>query len=146
MNRLVFGYYWLILNYHPAFARFTNQHDAHVFARVVTKDKSRKLMYTGIEVVPEDIIWNNTRMNPYQRKIGTIVSWAITIALIIIWAPLLTFVGMVSNVDTLCTKASWLAWLCSLPLAVLGEFLSSMTLYERRLLQVWLIRSWCTQE
>jgi hypothetical protein len=54
-------------------------------------------------------------MNPYQRKIRTIISWSLTIGLIIIWAIPVAFVGAVSNVDGLCANASWLAWVCKLP-------------------------------
>lgn len=104
--------------WHPC--RFHTQNEAHVFARNVNKEKSRKNIQTGIEVVPEDIIWNNTSMNPHARQIGKIISWSITIGLIIIWGALSAFVGAVSNVDTLCTQASWLAWLCTIPGVVLG--------------------------
>ncbi|KAG7531583.1 hypothetical protein FFLO_04242 [Filobasidium floriforme] len=103
-----------------AWLRFHTQNEAHVFARNVNKEKSRKNIQTGIEVVPEDIIWNNTSMNPHARQIGKIISWSITIGLIIIWGALSAFVGAVSNVDTLCTQASWLAWLCTIPGVVLG--------------------------
>ena len=102
------------------FSRFHTQQEAHVFARVFNKDKSRKHVKTGIEVIPEDIIWDNTGMNPKQRKAGTVVSWTITIVLIVFWAALLAFVGGVSNVDSLCAQASWLAWICRLPKVVLG--------------------------
>lgn len=122
-----------------AFMRFKSQAEAHTFARCVNKDKARKLIHSGIEVsrgiastemrrpdilplqvVPEDIEWNNTSKNPYQRKIGSIISWALTIGLITIWSIPVAFVGAVSNVDTLCETASWLAWVCDLPSAVLG--------------------------
>lgn len=103
-----------------AWIRFSTQQEAHVFARVVNHDKSRRMIQSSIEVVPEDIIWKNTSMNPKQRKAGAVVSWAITIGLIIIWAPILAFVALVSNVDSLCEQASFLAWLCTIPSAVLG--------------------------
>ncbi|KAJ9112858.1 hypothetical protein QFC19_000413 [Naganishia cerealis] len=103
-----------------AFLRFMSQQEAHTFARVVNKDKSRKMIASGIEVVPEDIEWNNTSKNPHQRKIGNYVSWALTVGLIIVWAIPVTFVGAISNVDTLCATASWLAWICTLPKVVLG--------------------------
>jgi hypothetical protein len=64
-------------------------------------------------------------MNPKQRKAGTVVSWAITIFLIIIWGALVAFVGGVSNVDSLCNQASWLAWVCRLPAAALGTYQAS---------------------
>ncbi|WWD18719.1 hypothetical protein CI109_103173 [Kwoniella shandongensis] len=103
------------------FVRFSSQHEAHAFARLLQKtDKSHKLMKAGVEVVPEDVQWSNISMNPYQRKVRTAISWALTIGLIIIWAPIVAFVGMVSNVDSLCETASFLAWICTIPKPALG--------------------------
>lgn len=73
------------------------------------------LIRGGVELVPEDIEWSNISMSPYERQIRTIVSWCLTVGLIIVWAIPVAFVGMVSNIDTLCANASWLAWVCTLP-------------------------------
>jgi len=104
-----------------AFARFDSQTEAHAFARLASStDKKNRMISTQVEVVPEDIEWSNTSMNAYQRKVRTAISWALTIGLIIIWAIPVAFVGIVSNVDTLCTTAPFLAWICTLPSPVLG--------------------------
>lgn len=98
-----------------AFVRFDSQADAHSFARLAPSvDKKLRMLDTAIEVVPEDVEWTNLAINPYQRKVRTIISWALTIGLIIIWAIPVAFVGVVSNVDTLCTTAPWLAWICQI--------------------------------
>jgi hypothetical protein len=99
-----------------SFVRFATQGEAHSFARLASStDKSLRMVKTGVEMVPEDVEWSNISMNPYQRKIRTIISWALTITLIIFWTIPVAFVGLISNVDTLCSKASWLAWLCTIP-------------------------------
>ena len=99
-----------------AFVRFASQAEAHSFARLVPSiDKKYRIVNTHIELIPEDIQWSNISMSAAQRKIRTILSWALTIFLIIIWAIPVAFVGLVSNVDTLCTTATWLAWICTLP-------------------------------
>lgn len=105
-----------------AFLRFNTQAEALNFAKLAptTDKKLRMAVKTGIEVIPEDIMWENTGMNPYQRKVRTIISWALTIGLIIVWAIPVAFVGVVSNVDALCEEASWLAWICTLPAPALG--------------------------
>ncbi|KAK4689011.1 calcium permeable stress-gated cation channel, partial [Tremellales sp. Uapishka_1] len=104
-----------------AFARFGSQHEAHAFARLLSStDKEFKNVKTGIELIPEDVQWGNTAMSAHQRMIRTAISWALTIFLLIIWAVPVAFVGSISNVDTLCTKASWLAWLCTIPPAALA--------------------------
>ncbi|WVF68794.1 hypothetical protein IAT40_003566 [Kwoniella sp. CBS 6097] len=96
-----------------AFIRFASQHEAHAFARLVADtDKSNKLIKAGVEVVPEDVEWSNISMNPYQRKVRKIVSWGLTIGLIIVWAIPVAFVGAVSNVDSLCKDYSWIRFVC----------------------------------
>jgi len=104
-----------------AFLRFDNQHEAHNFARLAsTTDKSLKNVKSSVEVVPEDIQWENVGKSPTQRKIATVISWALTIGLIIIWAIPVAFVAGVSNIDSLCVNAPWLAWICRLPAPALG--------------------------
>ena len=99
-----------------AFVRFGSQAEAHAFARLVAAtDKKYRSIKSSVEVIPEDVQWSNMSMSPSQRRIRTIVSWALTIFLIIIWAIPVAFVGIVSNVDTLCQTASFLAWICTLP-------------------------------
>lgn len=96
-----------------AFVRFSSQHDAHTFASTIRHTRKEwRWIRTGIELVPEDIEWSNTHMNHKARQIATIISWAFTIGLIIIWAIPVAFVGLISNIDAMCVKASWLAWLC----------------------------------
>ena len=99
-----------------AFIRFGSQAEAHDFARLVSAtSKEHRAIKSSIEVVPEDVQWSNMSMSPMQRRIRTVISWSLTIGLIIIWAVPVAFVGVVSNVDTLCAKVSWLAWICTLP-------------------------------
>jgi len=73
-----------------------------------------------LEVSPEDVIWSNLGLNPYERRIRMLISYAVTAGLIILWAFPVAFVGIVSNIKGLCQKASWLAWLCKIPPEVLG--------------------------
>lgn len=105
-----------------AFLRFTSQHEAHNFARLANTagSKSLRLASASVEVVPEDVEWANMSMSAPQRKVRKIISWAITIGIIITWAVPVAFVGVVTNVDTLCQNAPWLAWICTLPAPALG--------------------------
>lgn len=66
------------------------------------------------------VIWNNLSMSPWMRKIRTLISWAITIALIIFWGPIVAFVGVISNINTLANTVSFLSWINSIPPAVQG--------------------------
>lgn len=112
-----------------AFIRFSSQHEAHAFARLASStSKNFRPLRVGVEMVPEDVQWSNIKMSPSQRYLRTIISWSLTIGLIIIWAIPVAFVGLVSNVDTLCTTATWLAWICRLPRYVEVSFVDRGTL------------------
>jgi hypothetical protein len=45
-------------------------------------------------------------------------SWAATIGLIILWSFPVAFVGLITNVSSLCATVSWMSWLCDLPVPV----------------------------
>lgn len=49
-----------------------------------------------------------------------LLSYAATLALIVFWAVPVAFVGVISNLHSLCTSAPWLAWICKLPDPVIG--------------------------
>ena len=124
-----------------AFVRFSSQQEAHAFARLASStNKQFNKVKVGIELIPEDIQWSNIKMSPSQRAIRTIISWALTIGLIIVWAVPVAFVGLVSNVDTLCTTAPFLAWICKLPRLVFCLFCRysrSRTMPDNRLVLLW---------
>jgi calcium permeable stress-gated cation channel len=89
-----------------AFIRFSKQVDAHMFAKLVKQQPGARLVGAAVDVVPEDIIWSNLSMSPVTRKLRTVLSWALTIGLIIIWSIPVAFVGTISKVSTLCEKLS----------------------------------------
>jgi hypothetical protein len=71
-----------------AFILFNKQIAAHMAAQTLTHHEpyrmSGSLKY--IEVAPEDVIWKNLVMNPYERRVRLALSWGATIGLIILWA------------------------------------------------------------
>lgn len=134
-----------------AFARFATQDEAHNFARLVKKsDRKRFLMLkTSIEVVPDDVIWTNLSINPYQRKARSLVSIGLTTVLIIFWAIPMAFVGFVSNVDTLSswevsgTKPfAWILKIPAVPLGIIKAVLPSAALAILFMLLPIVLRAW----
>ena len=59
-------------------------------------------------MAPDDVIWSNLGMNPYEARVRIAISWAATGALIVFWAFPVAFVGSVSNIYTLCGTVKWL--------------------------------------
>ncbi|KAK2462387.1 hypothetical protein APHAL10511_005693 [Amanita phalloides] len=103
-----------------AFVTFHRQIAAHLAAQALLHHKPYAMSgkYTGLQ--PEDVIWTNLGMNPYERKVRMALSYAATAALIIFWAFPVAFVGVVSNIHTVCQKAPFLAWICKLKQPVVG--------------------------
>ena len=99
---------------------FHTQIAAHLCAKSLIHHAPYRMTEKYSEVGPKDIIWSNLNMNPYERRIRTVISWCITIALVIFWAIPAAFVGAVSNIEKLSTTYSWLGWLHDLPSPVKG--------------------------
>ncbi|KZT65313.1 DUF221-domain-containing protein [Daedalea quercina L-15889] len=103
-----------------AFVLFNQQIAAHLAAQALTHHAPYRMAQKHVGVMPEDVIWGNLNMNPYEAKMRTALSWAATLGLIILWSFPVAFVGAVSNVASLCTTYKWLAWLCKLPSPIIG--------------------------
>jgi len=103
-----------------AFIEFNNLMAAHLFAQSLAHHTPLKMNGKWLDVASEDVIWANLNMNPLQQRIRALISWGVTIALVVFWALPVAFVGMISNVNSLCSKLSWMAWLCNLPAPIPG--------------------------
>lgn len=122
------------------FIRFVTMTDAHTFCQLVGSEADSRFISARNDVVPEgvsgssyltshawefelmshQVLWNNLSMSPWMRKIRSLISWGITIALIIFWGPIVAFVGLISNINTLANTVSFLSWIKSIPTAVQG--------------------------
>ena len=69
-----------------AFVLFNQQIAAHMATQVLTHHMPYRMSAQSVGVSPDDVIWSNLNMNPYEARIRTAISWAITIGLIIVWA------------------------------------------------------------
>ncbi|KAG8216785.1 hypothetical protein J3R82DRAFT_7030 [Butyriboletus roseoflavus] len=103
-----------------AFITFNQQIAAHMAYGSLAHHAPYHMADRYLEVSPEDVLWGNLGMNPYEKRIRMIISYAATAALIILWAFPVAFVGIISNIEGLCVRESWLAWLCTIPPVVLG--------------------------
>ncbi|KAH0835941.1 hypothetical protein J3R83DRAFT_9864 [Lanmaoa asiatica] len=103
-----------------AFITFNQQIAAHMAYGSLAHHAPYHMADRYLEVSPEDVIWGNLGMNPYEKRVRTVISYAATAALIILWAFPVAFVGIISNIEGLCVRESWLAWLCTIPKVVLG--------------------------
>ncbi|KAG9089597.1 hypothetical protein FRC06_001468 [Ceratobasidium sp. 370] len=103
-----------------AFIQCNLQMGAHVLAQCVSYHEPLKMSHKWIEVAPDDIIWDNIDDGAYEVRARYVLSWLLTFAVIAFWFIPTAFAGILSNVDQLCVKARWLAWICKLPPVVQG--------------------------
>jgi calcium permeable stress-gated cation channel len=106
--------------YNSAFILFNKQIAAHMAGQLLTHHEPYRMADRHLGVSPQDIIWDNLNMNPYEARVRIAISWGITLGLIILWAFPVAFVGAVSNIHALCLTYSWLSWVCKLPDVVVG--------------------------
>lgn len=67
------------------FVLFHQQIAAHLCAQSIIHHIPYAMAQHYTEVAPEDVIWSNLSMNPYEAKIRMVISWAITAAIFIFW-------------------------------------------------------------
>ncbi|KAJ7266968.1 hypothetical protein B0H12DRAFT_1179433 [Mycena haematopus] len=103
-----------------AFITFNRQIAAHMAENILLHHEPYRMAQKYTEVSPMDVIWSNLGMNPYEMNIRLLLSYAATAALIIFWALPVAFVGLVSNLHSLATTASWLNWIDKIPSVVTG--------------------------
>ncbi len=71
-----------------AFILFNKQIAAHMAAQMLVHHEAYRMSNSlkFVEVAPEDVIWENLVINPYERRVRLALSWSATIGLIIVWA------------------------------------------------------------
>ncbi|KAK7044665.1 kinase domain-containing protein [Favolaschia claudopus] len=103
-----------------AFITFNKQIAAHMAENILLHHEPYRMAQKYTEVSPMDVIWKNLGLNPYEMKVRMLMSYAATAGLIIFWSIPVAFVGLISNLHSLATTASWLNWIEDLPSPVIG--------------------------
>lgn len=67
-----------------AFILFNNQMAAHMAAQMLIHHMPYRMTVKSVGVAPGDVVWSNLNMNPYEVRIRTAISWAVTISLVIV--------------------------------------------------------------
>ncbi|KAJ1963015.1 phosphate metabolism protein 7 [Dipsacomyces acuminosporus] len=86
-----------------AFVLFNKQIAAHMSAQTVLDYKPFSMNSVSLDVYPEDIIWSNLNMNPYDRRIRSYISFAGTVGLTVVWTLLTAFLATLVQVKKLRT-------------------------------------------
>jgi len=65
-----------------AFILFNNQMAAHMAAQLLTHHEPYRMGKKYIDVSPEDVVWDNLSMNPYEAQVRTLISYGLTAGLV----------------------------------------------------------------
>lgn len=102
------------------FVEFENQYLAQLAIQSTVHHNPLRVIpvATGMEI--DDVIWSNTRIFWWERTVREAIAVAAIVAVIILWAIPVAFVGVISNITYLTNKLPWLRWVYNLPHKLLG--------------------------
>ncbi|KAF1941147.1 DUF221-domain-containing protein [Clathrospora elynae] len=105
------------------FLEFTTQKLAQDAWRMMQNKKTRpnsKLKARQLGVMPQEVVWGNLRIKPAEHYVRWALATAFITILIIFFAVPVAFVGLISNINYLADRFSWLEWILKIPQVILG--------------------------
>ncbi|KAJ4336434.1 phosphate metabolism protein 7 [Didymella glomerata] len=84
-----------------------------------TKPNS-KMAARQLGVMPQEVVWQNLKIGTSQHFVRWAIATSIIAAMIIFFAIPVAFVGLISNINYLASRFSWLEWILKIPKVILG--------------------------
>lgn len=85
------------------------------------KNKPNSKMHARqLGVMPQEVVWKNLKIGKSQHFIRWAIATAIIAVMIIFFAIPVAFVGLISNVNYLAERFTWLSWILDIPKVILG--------------------------
>ena len=102
-----------------AFVEFESQYAAQrAFQMAVPSKKNFKPRM--IDVQPEEVIWKNLKRNYASIKGLMFLAGSAMVLVTIFWTPLIAFVGILTNINSLTNKVPFLSFINDIPGPILG--------------------------
>ncbi|KAI9228257.1 MAG: hypothetical protein DHS80DRAFT_15887, partial [Piptocephalis tieghemiana] len=95
-------------NVPAAFVTFEDQRSAHLAAQSVIGASALRMSQKFVDVAPEDVMWPQLSVGGFERWGRILVSWLLTILLVILWGVIVTVVSGVANLDNLARTFDFL--------------------------------------
>jgi hypothetical protein len=102
------------------FIEFATQHAAEVAYRRMTPRKVPHFNPRAISVTPDEIVWENMKINKKQRWIREFATQSFITAMIIFWAIPVAVVGAISNINYVVNLVPFLSFIEKIPKVILG--------------------------
>ncbi|KAF1848874.1 DUF221-domain-containing protein [Cucurbitaria berberidis CBS 394.84] len=105
------------------FLEFDTQRHAQDAWLMMQKKKTKpnsKLQARQLGVMPQEVVWGNLRIKPAEHFVRWAAATAFICVMIIFFAVPVGFVGIISNINYLADRFSWLEWILKIPQVILG--------------------------
>jgi hypothetical protein len=105
------------------FLEFATQRHAQDAWQMMQSRKTKpnsKLQARQLGVLPQEVVWGNLRIKPAEHLVRWAAATGFISVMIIFFAVPVAFVGLISNINYLAGRFSWLEWILSIPKVILG--------------------------
>ncbi|KAH9878266.1 hypothetical protein J1614_003483 [Plenodomus biglobosus] len=105
------------------FLEFATQRNAQDAWQMMQKRKTKpndKMQARQLGVMPQEVVWGNLRIKPAEHMARWLAATSFITVMIIFFAIPVAFVGLVSNVNYLADRFTWLQWILDIPQVILG--------------------------
>ena len=103
-----------------AFIQFDRQMSAHMACSLASHHKYGRMSPRFLEVSPHEIVWRNMGVTSFWRLIRTCIALVLFVAMLFLWGLPTTFLGILSQLESLRTTTIWLQWLQPWPTWVIS--------------------------
>ncbi|KZM24391.1 membrane protein [Ascochyta rabiei] len=105
------------------FIEFDTQRRAQDAWQMMQNNKNKpnsKMQARQLGVQPQEVVWNNLRISKPEHFARWAVATGIISVMVIFFAIPVAFVGLISNINYLAERFSWLSWILDIPQVILG--------------------------
>ncbi|KOG97594.1 Rsn1p [Saccharomyces eubayanus] len=106
--------------FNSVFVEFESQYQAQVASQITTYHAPLFMTPAHVGIEPSNIVWFNMRMFWWERLGRKVTSVSAIVALVILWATPVAFVGSISNITALTKELPWLNFIYRLPDHLMG--------------------------
>ncbi|KAJ1995504.1 phosphate metabolism protein 7 [Coemansia spiralis] len=126
-----------------ALVMFNRQVAAHMAAQTVLDYEPLSMTHVSVDVHPDDVIWSNLKMSPWDKRIRGYVSFVISTGITIVWTIITAVLSSLVQVDNLARLDAF-KWLKSKSnswaLGVFSGMVPSLVLALLMTILPWLLR------
>lgn len=102
------------------FATQKDAQDAWVMMNSRKTKPNKKMAARQLGVNPQEVVWSNLRISVTEHWARWAAATAFITVMIIFFAIPVAFVGLVSNINYLADRFTWLEWILKIPKVILG--------------------------